>query len=386
MNLLIDPYHNRILLYEERPKKEPPFFYERVFDYSLWEIENQAKAIIEISQDENAKPETPKKESFFGPLLKYFVPQGLSLIIPDSGIGFGTFDLPSLNWFKMNDVFFTRFKSSYPNFESFYVSKYEYERNNSGSTYFYSFFKKERMDRLTSALKAGNVEVGSIDYLSSAYALHNQAAGVYPKATLFVGEDNSELVITKGRNVLHIHEFGYGSKLLLSGETYMESAYQHKYEKAVEFSAFATENFAKKIAFTDENIGKTDTSNTFKVSAPRETRILKDDVLRTYNAKNNVRRYYALVADTLSYYSKAPWFLPISEVQVVGGGILTAMLAETAKGQGDIGFIEVGEGLYKDIVSGKIKANKLFRSRVKKERRTFDWKKLLTMEIGRKKG
>ena len=371
MNLVIDAFRNKILIYEQGNKKIPDFWFEKQFDFSLRTLENQQKALLALAKED---------ESVCSRLSK-----GVHVIVPDFGIGFGTFDLPPLRSFKLKDVFATRFKSSYPNFDAFHVHEYEYERNSNGVLYFYSFCKKDQIQGLISAIKGIGSSVLSLDYYASGYASTHDPKSLFPHATLFVGNDHAELIITKGKKVLFIHDFGYGMRWLSQGDGYVESAYNMNYQEAMRFAAFATENFAKKISFSDENIAKTPLDGSFALSMPKEIRIMKDDVLNAYCVKNKLRKFYALIADITAHFASSPWFLPIANIDVVCEEDIAASLNKVEKSADELGFTYLGLEPFEQIAKGALGHNPLFRSGVKKERRTIDWKKLLTMEIGRKK-
>lgn len=371
MNLVIDPFRDKILLYNAGNKKIPDFWYKKDFDYSLEPLQNQQKALTELVKDDDS--------------LREKLSKGVNVVIPDDGVGFGMFDLPPLSRFKLKDVFNTRFKSSYPNFESFNVNEYEYERNANGALYFYTFCKKERILGLSSALKGIGSSLLNVEYYASAYAFRNDPKALFPHATLFLGKKNAELILTKGRNVLYIHEFGYGYEWLNRGADYIESAYLPHNDKALQFSSFATENFAKKVAFSDENIEKTASSNSFVLPSPKEVRIMKGEVLTNYLVRNAYRKFYALIADVASRFAGAPWFLPINVIDVVSEDGIAPQLNAIEKEEGGLTFNALGAEAFDHLAKGDISQNPLFNSGVKKERRKFDWKKLLTMEIGKKK-
>ena len=371
MNLVIDSFRDMILIYEEGTKKVPDFCYEKRFDYSLCTLENQQKALVEITKEDESLRQTLSK--------------GVKVVIPDTGIGFGTFDLPSLSRFKLRDVFTTRFKSSYPNFEAFHVNDYEYERNESGAMYFYTFCKKDRIQGINSALKAIGSHASSIEYYASHYARSNDPKSLFPHATLFIGERSAELILTKGKKVLYIYEFGYGTDWLNKGDTYVESAYNPNNEKALQFASFATENFAKRVPFSDENIEKSAPDSSFILANPKEVRVMKEDILEAYLVKNKLRKFYSFIADVVAHYAVTPWFLPITNIDVVCEEDIAAALNAVEKGEGKLTFTYLGDEPFGRLVKSSIGQNPLFSSGVKKERRRIDWKKLLTMEIGKKK-
>ncbi len=371
MNLLIDSFRNMILIYEEGTKKIQDFWHEKTFDYSLKGLANIQKAIIELVKDDES--------------LRQRLSKGTNVVIPDNGIGFGLFELPLLSKYKLKDVFLTRFKSCYPNYESFFVSEYEYERNDAAALHFYTFCKKELTQGITSALKGIGSSANNMDFYASTFALSADTKSLFPHATLFVGKQDAELILNKGGKVLFIHDFGFGLDWLNASDSFVESAYNQSNQKALQFSSFATENFAKKIVVCDENIEKTIPNATLSLPSPKEVRIMKDDVLATYMTKNRFRKFYCLITDIVTRFASAPWFLPITSIEVVCQEDIAASLNAVEADSAELTFVYQGKEPFASIAKGPVSHNRLFDSGVKKERRRFDWKKLLTMEIGKKK-
>lgn len=54
MNLVIDPFRDKILLYNAGNKKIPDFWYKKDFDYSLEPLQNQQKALTELVKDDDS--------------------------------------------------------------------------------------------------------------------------------------------------------------------------------------------------------------------------------------------------------------------------------------------------------------------------------------------
>ena len=370
MNLIIDSLHDQIRFYSPATKKEPSISFAMDFPYSLSSTDNQIKALTDFLKKEEVKPLVDSKT--------------IDLLLPDNGIGFGTFDIPALSKRKALDVFDTRFKLSYPNFEEYCVFNEEYERNADGCLYFYTLVKKSRIDQISSMLKSQNLFISSISFFAAHLAKLSQTKVVYPKATLLIGKDHAEMIITKGKTVLFVYDFGCGFASLLQGEEFFDSAYHLSHERSSQFAGFAAKNFASKIPFTDENIGKTDPQSGFYISRPRGLRIMKGEVLANYVVKNNFRKFYALIGDVLAHYASAPWFLPLTEIEIYAPEEVVMGLEELGKADG-IHFNANDEAAWNAILEHDIAGHRLFKSGIKKERRSFDWRKLLTMEIGKKK-
>ncbi|MCR5348747.1 MAG: hypothetical protein K6E59_03985 [Bacilli bacterium] len=371
MNIVLDSYRGKILLRRSATKKVPAFVADIDVGFPIESFDSQTKAVMELFKREEANELKAEPRN--------------SLVIPNFGIGFGTFELPALSRFKMKDVFSTKFKSSFPNFESYYVSEHEYDRNSNGSVYFYSFARKEGIEQVLAAFKNNGVSIGAVDYFASAYASGMNANNPFPLATLIVGENSSELIVSKGKTVLSVMGLGYGSALLLDGENYMNSGVNPNNDKARQFAGFAMDNFAKKVVFSDENITKTDPNRGLSFAKPKETRVLKDDVLATYNIKNNFRRFHSAILDTLAYFSEAPWFLPLNEVFLVANQEVEQKLNDVAEEASGVVFVGLPVKGLEPLAEMPVSQNKLFKSGIQKERRGFDWKKFLTLEIGKKK-
>jgi len=370
MNLFIDSFHQRICFFSGPLKKEAPLFFEMAFPYPLLTPENQLKALTEFLTKEETRP--------------LFESKRVDLLLPDSGIGFGAFELPALSKGKALDAFNTRFKVSYPNFEAFYVTQEEYERSKNGCLYFYTFVKKVRIDQVTAMLKTRNIAVGSVNFFAGHLARISDPKNIYPKATLIVGEDNAELIITKGHTALFVYDFGYGARSILNGEQFFDSSYHPAHDRSSQYAGFAEKNFASKIPFTDENIAKTDPKAGFSVSRPKELRIMKDEILANYVIKNNFRKVYALIGDILARYASAPWFLPLTEIDTYAPGEIVSGLTDIGESE-NLVFKSCDGDAWQAIYKHTISNHRLFGSAIKKERRKFDWREFLTMEIGKKK-
>ena len=370
MNILIDSFDSTIKIGRGETKKLPSYFYEEKFDYPLNSLENQLKALGEFFKRDEAKILSTENSH--------------DLVISDEIIGFGTFDLPHLSRFKIKDVFNTRFKINFPNYKDYYLDSYEFDRNQNGSVFFFSLAKKHNVNQLTSFFKAQSVNIKNIDYFANNYIKNFENKSTYPVATLFMGEQVSELIISKGPSVLSVNTFDFGSKVLLTGDVYLHSAYGFENDISKKYSGFIKENFATKEIVTDESIMKTDPTKGLDIPMPRETRILKDQTLVNYNIKNNIRKYYSMLLDIVEFYSGAPWFLPIGEIKLVCSDEFYDVIKQNTLENFNITFVRCEHNINK-ILDAPIAGNKLFSSNVKGERRKIDWAKFFSLEIGRSK-
>ena len=370
MNILICSFDSSIKIGRQATKKVPSYFYEVQFDYPLTTIDNQLKALAEFFNNDEAKLLSSEASN--------------DLIISDEAIGFGTFDLPHLSRFRVKDVFNTRFMVNYPNYKEYYLDSYEFNRNQEGSVFFYSITKKSNITKLKDFFKSKSVNIRNINYFANNYINSFENKSIYPIATLFVGSNYSELIISKGANVLSINSFDYGSNLLLDGDKYLFSSYGYNNDISKKYAGFIKENFATKEIVSDENIIKTDSSKGLSLSLPKEVRVLKNQVLANYNIKNNIRKYYAMLLDITQFYSTSPWFLPLGEIKLVCTDEFYESLIANTEDYKDIKFIRCENNVAK-MVEANINNNHLFTSSLKGERRKIDWKKFFSFDIGKKK-
>ena len=371
MNIFIDSFHRMIRLGAPATKKTPAFFYEMKFDYPLDTQANKKKALNELIKSEIGAKLTAEKSN--------------SLLTTDEIVGFGTFEFPPLSKWKVKDVFNTRFKICYPSFEKYCVQELEYDRSQKGSTHFYTFAMKESIDALKEFMKKEGVAVSDVDYFAHAYVDSiEDNTDSYPVATLVVGENDSELIISKDKDVYAASIFGYGTNALLDGDNPIPSAYYLGNRSANQYSGFTKENFRRRIELNDENIMMTDPAAGISYSKPRELRVLKDEVLQAYCVKSNFRKFIARIIDVLNHYSSAPLFMPFSQVHVIASDEVFARLESALDLDAPITFVrrDFSERLF--TLRG-IKQNRLFDNAFKKERRKIDWSKILNMEIGKKK-
>ena len=370
MNLLVSSLDNSIKIYKAPSKKTESFFDEAFFDFSLSSPAGQLNALSDFFNSEISKP--VKDE------------QSIDLIIDDSAIGFGTFNLPRLSMFKVNDVINTRFKINFPNYKDYFMSHYELLKNENGSVYLYSICKRKLIDDYKDFFKGHNVSIHNITFFSDYYISFLNSKTDFPLATLIVGQNNSLLIISKNTVLLSVNTFDYGDKSLLSGEEYLHSPYFSNNVESKKYSCFVKEHFATKDVVTDDAVKKSDPNKALSTSLPKETRILKGNSLINYYIKNNIKKYCSMVLDVTSFYSSSPWFLPIGDINVICSDIFYEHLSEFEKSNENIKFNRLNYDM-KTIMTKDVVNNKLFKSVVKGERRKIDWKKFFTMEIGKSK-
>ena len=370
MNIYIDVHNSLIAIGRLENKKEPSYYFQKEFSYCLDSLESKIRAIQEFLKCEETKILSSDLNNI--------------LIISDETIAFGLFDLPKLSRFKIGDVFETRFKSYYPNFNDYFVDYYEYEKNNSGSIYFYTLTKKHIIDEIINVFAKSSIQIKGFNYFADALVQFFENKNEYPEANLIIGKDSSELIISKGNKVISTNYIDYGLKQLIDSNEYFFSPYFYNNIQARKFAGFVKENISAKEIINDVNIYKNSPETGLKYSNPKELRILKESSLSNYTKKNNARKLYALIWDIIEKYSHEPFFLPIKEIKVKTNLEMFELLSLQSEDKDGLMFI------YKDydfteLVKGNTCTNNLYKKMIKKERKKFDWSKFLTMEIGRKK-
>ena len=255
MNILICSLDSSIKIGRMATKKMPAYFFEAKYDYPLTNLDNQLKALVDFFKNSEAEVLSSEMSN--------------DLMITDESIGFGTFDLPKLSRFRVKDVFNTTFKMCFPNYTDYYLDSYEFDRNEHGSVFFYSLMKKNSINRLIEFFKSKSVKIRNIDYFASNYVSSCENKSIYPIATLFMGPEYSELIISKGNSVLSINSFDYGANQLMDGSQYLYSSYGYNNDLSKKFAGFIKENFATKEIVTDENILKTDASKGLDPALPK---------------------------------------------------------------------------------------------------------------------
>ena len=370
MNIYFDIHDNSIMIGKAATKKDPAFFYQMNFDYSLSTSEGKEKAIQEFLLTDESKALVNEPSNL--------------LIISDETVGFGLFSLPKISRFKINDVFETTFKMSFPNFQDYFIDHYEYDKKEEGSTFFYTLSKRKASNDIINIFSKSSISIKGVTYFAQSFAEKYGNLSGYPEATLFIGKESSELIITKGNKVISINIIDYGLNILLGEDSYLDSAYYFENEQAKKYAGFIKETLGTKEVVNDVNIIKTDADKGLRHSKPKELRILKDAPLVNYSRKSNARKLYALVCDIIETYSHDPWFLPIKEVKVKTIVEMFELMNAYAIEEDRVLLVNKEINLV-DLIQSDVKASSLFKKSVKTERRKIDWAKFFTMEIGKKK-
>lgn len=370
MNIYFNIHNNTISIGKAPSKKEDAFFFSLTFDYPLDTLNNKKRAIHDFLLKDETK------------ILKEN--NGHVLIISDETIGFGLFDIPKLSKRKMEDVFQTRFKMSYPNFNDYYVDYYEYEKNDRGSIYFYTIAKKKDVEEIIDVFSKSSISIKEVTFFGDAFVSRYVGAAEYPAASLIIGKNKAELIISKNGKPISINIIDYGLILMLDDDTYFDSPYNYGNDNSKKYAGFVQKTIGTKEVINDLNIAKTPAESGLKMSKPRELRILKDSALVSYNKRNNARKLYALIMDIIEYYSHDPWFLPIKEMKVNTSEEMFELLTSLASEDEELILTKI-EFDESQIVQSDISGNKLYKKSLKSERRKIDWAKFFTMEIGKKK-
>lgn len=370
MNIIIDIISNNIILSRPFSKKKEPFYQEIHIEYPVDKPLNQQRALNEaITLDVAANLKLEKSNS---------------LIISDDSVAFGLEELPVLSKSKVADVFDTRFKMYYPNFKDYFVDAEEFERNNEKVNFFYTIARRDNFNKLIDILKKKEVEIKNTNYFSKVYVNKFNVQNTFPSATLLVGDNLSELFVSKGSVVYGIALLSMGRKQLLEKEKYLTSPYNLSNVESLRFASCVKANFAANLSLTDEKILSYSEDGALQFSVPREARIIKGASLETYNKKNNFRKFTAMVGDILDCYASAPWFIPVNEVFVHGLNDQFDSLLLSAEDGVNFKYINSSNDL-KVLYNSDVENNKLFSQQFKQERRKIDWAKFFTMEIGKKK-
>ena len=367
MTLFIDALNNAILVFQKAGKKGPGIFRRKEYSFPLNDFDNQKKAIADFLTSQEGIP--------------LFGAKNVDVVLSDLHVGYGSFELPSLSHFKVRDAFETRFKLCYPQFQGMFVHSEEYERTNASVMVQYEFAQKKEFDEIIGLLRNNNVSVANIDYFSSHFIAKPNKSNAFPQVTLVMGLGDSEVIISKGNQILCTYFIGYGTSRLDSGLDYISSPYFMDNELACRFAGYTKGNFASRSALSDDSINRTDPESGLSFAMPKETRILRGESLENYYVKNGYRKLVSIVTDIMLRYSDTPYFIPSSEIKVIGQDVSTSHLLEASKEYETVRFIPHRFDLMAGLEES-VGANPLFNSGVKKERRRFDWSKFLTMEIG----
>ena len=370
MNIYFDVHNNSIMIGKAATKKEPAFFFKMDFDYSLRTSEGKERAVQDFLLTEESKILSSELSN--------------TLIISDETVAFGIFSLPKISKFKINDVFETTFKMSFPNFQEYFLDHYEYEKKEDGSTYFYAISKRKGVNDIINIFSKSSINIKGITYFAQAFADKYGSATGYPEAMLFIGKDTSELIISKCGKVLSINAIDYGLNTLLGEDAYLDSAYNFENHQAKQYAGFIKETLGTKEIVNDVNINKTPEDKGLRHSKPKELRILKGTSLTSYSKKSNARKLYALISDIIEVDSHEPWFLSIKEIKVNTTVEMFELVNSYAIEEDRLLFIN-REINFEDLLESDIKPSGLYKKTLKTERRKIDWAKFFTMEIGGKK-
>ena len=368
MNIVIDVIKNSIILTRPFTKKVQAFYYEKGFDYSLMSPINLEKAFIEILDNEIVSKLKEEKSN--------------SLVISDNLVAFGVENLPLLSKSKLRDVFETRFKIYYPNFEDYYLSYGELERNSDGVKYYYAMAKHMHVNKIITILNNNEIKIREISYFSKVLANSTYSDSEFPMATLIIGDNTSELIVSKGDVVSSVNVFPIGRSVLMQKDAYMTSLYNLKNQDALQFAKCVEVNFASNIVLTDDEIHSYEVEA--KASMPREVRVLKGESLENYIIKNNFRRFNAILGDMVDVYSSSPWFIPIKEINVIANDDVFENLVASIKSSDSFKYVKSDIDV-KNVLNSTVEQDDMFDHEFKKERRRIDWAKILSMEIGKKK-
>lgn len=369
MNIIFDIVNNSIVVSKAGTKKTPPFLKIKQFDYPLINLENQQKALMDAIDPEIVTMAKGEKTN--------------SLLLGDNIIATGLEELPPLSKSKVKDAFITRFKMFFPDFEQFYVSSFELERNKQHVHCLYEMTRRNNVSSLLEILKKKEITIKNVDYFTNQVNKLSNSAIDYPSARLFVGKDVSLVVIVKGSHLYGVNVLEFGTKDLFKNDEYLNSPYNLENGEAMKFAACVKANFASNLQLSDEKILSYD-AQIDVASLPREMRALKGEMLENYYIKNNFRKYSSMVGDVIETYSSAPWFLPLQSIEVVCNEEIYMHLENSLNE--NVGFKYIKSTLnVEKLYTCDINNNSLFTQQFKKERRQIDWSKFLSMEIGKKK-
>lgn len=369
MNVIIDIVKNSISITRPISKKVEPFNLTQKFEFPLTDVSNIVEALNFILNEEL--------------ILELKEEKSNSLLLSDDQVAFGLEELPVLSKSKLGDIFDTRFKMYFPDYKNYYANGFEFERNNTHVLYIYSLARRDNLDKILAVFKSKEIQFKSIDYFASNYTKNIIGFNEFPIATLIIGDEMSEIFISKGKEVCSISFLPIGKRMLMNGNNYLTSAYNLNNNESLKFSACVKANYAGNITFTDEKILSYTEEEGLSFSIPREVRAIKGTSLENYNLKNNFRKFTSMVGDYLDIYSRAPYFMPVSEVRTYADEDLFEHLNASAENS----FFKYNEiKISLDMLNEmNIEHNSLFSQKFKEERRRIDWAKFLTMEIGKKK-
>ena len=368
MNLIVDIIHNSIIISSSLNKRSESFNFVKEYESPFSNPDNIVNAINDaINADIIDKFQDDRSNS---------------VVLGDDLVAFGIEQLPVLSKSKVADIFDTRFKMYFPNYQDYFVKAFEMERNSDYVKYFYSLAKRQSVNKILNAIRAKTIEIKNIDYYGNVFV--RQRSNVdFPIATLMVGKYQSEIFISKGNQVFAISILPMGENELFAKEGYLTSSYNLSNDESLKFAACVKANFAANLALTDEKILSYEKEDGLSFSIPREFRAIKGASLENYILKNNFRKFTTSIADFIDNYSQSPWFMPIQEIVVYGNDEILEHLNSSAEDT-PFKFVKANVDLaFINFVN--VEHNDLFTQEFKKERRKIDWAKFLTMEIGKKK-
>ena len=370
MNIFVNLLSNSLIISEPLNKKRIPYYKEFTFSYSLKTLDNKIRAFNEILTDEVCKIFTNEVNN--------------TLLLSDDAVFHGLMSIPAFSSRKTKDAFETKFKIEIPNFSEYYLVYDEHERNSSNSFIRFTISREKQSKALIDVFEHHNIKVKNVEYLGRAFSNYYQNKSNYPQATLLIGSDSSEMILTKAGVILGGTIIDVGSKHLLDSNTLINSTFNVGNEESLKYVSFHKEHFDTKESLSDEIILKYSINESFIPRQPKEERVIKGASLENYIVKTNFIKFHARILDILDTYKEAPYFLPIQEVNVsctdeVFGNLLTANKVENFK------YVQTKNNI-KTVLESSIHHNPLFSTKLTvKERRKIDWAKLLTMEIGKKK-
>lgn len=374
MIIIYDVFENKIKLIRTDPKKpETNFYLERKFDYTFVTFSSRLKATGEFLNEQEIVDKLKQEKSN-------------TLILTDDTIGYGYFDLPGkLAKNRLQDAFDTKFRMAFPNYSEYYSDSFELGKDENTVYYFYEFAKRDSVDLIVNVFKDHGIKINNINEYAYLFTDQEANASKFPIATLIVGEFEIELIITRANKVLSVNQFGYGSNVILNGKRYLNSGYNYKNNEALSFAGFMKNHIQSAEAVTDANIMATDSTKGLNIPLPKEFRLLKDEQLEQYVIRSNFKKFFARIFDILDFYSHSPWYFPMSDVRVIGDMDVITGLVEVSDGQNQIHFVDINSKA-KEMIEKGVGHNSLFNKVAKvKERKKIDWKKFLSMEIGKKK-
>lgn len=373
MIIFIDTFNNMIKTVRLESKKETPYYYEESYDFDLSIFENKLKAISLFSASEGGIE--LKKGRYH------------QLILSDDLLGLGQMALKNVGRQKYYDVFMTQVRLSFPKPDvDYFYRGYEYDRDDKNVYFNYEIAKRDYINRLLTVFRNGGISLADKNVFASIFCVRDKNTVPYPIPVLIIGKNNSELAIVKGDKVLSINVFGYGSDVLLDGNSYLNSAYNYDNERCLKLASLIKNHIASGEEINDANINNANAEEALNYIEPKEKRLLKEkeEQLHAYNIHNNFRKLYARILEITEYYAKAPWYFPLKDINVIASSEVMANLIDITKEDEAIRFVAFYQNV-NDIIEKGIVDDKLYSQGIKKERRKIDWKAFLTMEIGGKK-